>query len=626
MNSQLTTNYPKWVYWGLLLVGILFYGSTLKNDYGLDDHLVMVNNPRVQQGVSGIPDLFTSFYSIAGDQQFGYRPVTQAVFALEYEFFGANPAVSHGINLLLYLLTIVLLLKLLRQLFKGYHWVLPALVVTLFVIHPIHAEVVNNVKCRDELLSFIFGLLALKAGIGYARKGKVGYLFLALGLMVVSLLAKMSTLTFLALIPLTLYFFENLSVKRALLSFGVLSLSFVAFRALGRLLLVKPANVGRNLEYFENPLYQMDTSLLDRIPAAAYTMGFYFKELLAPYPLLFYYGYDQIPIAGWSNPWAWLVIVVLVAASFIMVKRIGQKEVWVYGGLFLLIGLSMYSNLVRPAVGIVAERFAYVASLGFSILMAYGFIKLFKLPLKSSESFGPKAKFLAAVIGLLVIGTGIYVNDRNLDWKDELTLVKNDIRFLERSAKANALYADFLVLERPKASTAEERKEIEDQAIYYFKESVKIYPSNGSVENNLGVLYFDRRDFETADVHFEKARALGINSANSLYNFGMCKVALNKYEEAIELFDASIMKDPNYFNSYSQLSNIFYQGKVYDKALTINIVMVKRFPGEVDQLIPFGIQAAKANGQTADTYLGHLLSQGLLTQNQYNGYRQQYAE
>ena len=40
----------------------------------------------------------------------------------------------------------------------------------LFMIHPLHSEVVNNIKCRDELLVFVFGFLALLSFLKYSEE------------------------------------------------------------------------------------------------------------------------------------------------------------------------------------------------------------------------------------------------------------------------------------------------------------------------------------------------------------------------------------------------------------------------------------------------------------------------
>ena len=59
--------------------------------------------------------------------------------------------------------------------------------------------------------------------------------------------------------------------------------------------------VVREKMFFENPLYFAD-SKLERIPMFFYSIMYYLKMMVLPAPLVYYYGYDQIEIVGWSNP------------------------------------------------------------------------------------------------------------------------------------------------------------------------------------------------------------------------------------------------------------------------------------------------------------------------------------
>src|SRR5580700_11178998 len=97
----------------LLIFGLVFllYGNSIRNNYALDDNYVTVttpekpNNPRIEKGISGIPKLFTTHYIESATQSFEYRPLVLVTFAIEYQFFGSNPHVSHFISVLLYAIT-----------------------------------------------------------------------------------------------------------------------------------------------------------------------------------------------------------------------------------------------------------------------------------------------------------------------------------------------------------------------------------------------------------------------------------------------------------------------------------------------------------------------------------------
>ena len=153
----------------------LFYGNTLRNKYALDDDYVTVtnfpikgkeyvpNHALVSKGFSGIIKIWKSRYAHDSEGSFDYRPFTTTTFAIEYAIFGQNPFVSHLINLLLYFactwLVFCVFLKLLNP--HEYGFSVSFLCALIFLIHPIHTELVNNLKCRDELLAFSLSLIAI---------------------------------------------------------------------------------------------------------------------------------------------------------------------------------------------------------------------------------------------------------------------------------------------------------------------------------------------------------------------------------------------------------------------------------------------------------------------------------
>ena len=155
----------------LLITAISLYGYSMQFEYVLDDKIVLSENNFVKKGFNGIKEILTteSFAGYFGEQKnlvvgARYRPLSIVTFALEYELFGLNTRVSHLINILLYALSGLLLFRLISMLVKDKstsRWFLciPFITALLFVIHPIHSEVVANVKGRDEILTLLFSLL-----------------------------------------------------------------------------------------------------------------------------------------------------------------------------------------------------------------------------------------------------------------------------------------------------------------------------------------------------------------------------------------------------------------------------------------------------------------------------------
>ena len=112
-----------YIYLIITVLCFVLYGNTLQNKYALDDTLVYTANTFTKQGFKGLHDIFaydtfTGFFGkdknlVAGGR---YRPLSLVTFATEVEFFGDAPAISHFINILLYILTCILLFIVLDKL------------------------------------------------------------------------------------------------------------------------------------------------------------------------------------------------------------------------------------------------------------------------------------------------------------------------------------------------------------------------------------------------------------------------------------------------------------------------------------------------------------------------------
>ncbi len=68
---------------------------------------------------------------------------------------------------------VVSLFLFLEKLFDEQKRVVALIAALLFALHPIHTEVVANIKSCDELLCFLFAFIALNLLAGYNESGKV---------------------------------------------------------------------------------------------------------------------------------------------------------------------------------------------------------------------------------------------------------------------------------------------------------------------------------------------------------------------------------------------------------------------------------------------------------------------
>lgn len=209
-----SVNYYKYYLFFIVLV-LLVFGNTIGNDYNMDDNLVTQSHSFTsKKEISTIKNIFTSpYYEDDMGYSYGYRPVVLLSFFIEHSIFKESARVSHLFNLLLYTLTVVLLFKLLVSWWGEKGLILAFLTVALFTIHPLHAEGVASIKNRDEILSFLFAILAGLAIEKYLGKKKWYLLFVIASLFVLGMLSKKSVYPLVVILPIAFVLFKNIGLK-----------------------------------------------------------------------------------------------------------------------------------------------------------------------------------------------------------------------------------------------------------------------------------------------------------------------------------------------------------------------------------------------------------------------------
>ena len=99
-------------------LAIFIYSGSLGHQFVQDDAIVITDNQFTQQGISGIKgilskDTFFGFFKVEGKDLLvsggRYRPFTLVLFAILYEFVGADPFVFHLFTVLLFEATCLVL-------------------------------------------------------------------------------------------------------------------------------------------------------------------------------------------------------------------------------------------------------------------------------------------------------------------------------------------------------------------------------------------------------------------------------------------------------------------------------------------------------------------------------------
>lgn len=553
------------------ILSFIIYSKSIPNKYSMDDDFIMVNNVQIHKGIKAIPEIFKTTYALPGQKGgYEYRPVVKATYAIEYQIFGENPHISHFINILIYALSASFLFFLLLKLLPGYHYLFAFVVALIFLLHPLHSEVVISLKNRDGLLSFIGCLLSLYYCLKYAENNKTVNLFIGAFFMLFAMLSKRDAMSFYLIIPFTIWFFRSVSWKKLVIIFLSIASTYIIF---GLLLKNVASDVSRKVLNWENPLF-FDTTMIDRIPQGFYSLYFYVKMFLIPHPLIFYYGYNQVPIVDWSHPIVWIVLAAVIITGYYIIKNLPSRALWIYGVLYFLITIAMFTNVVEPVVGIVGERFAYIPSVGLSILFTYIIFKLLKIPYdKIHLKINSINNTLWIFVVIIILTFGIKTYSRNEAWKDNYTLYKTDIKYATESAHAHSLLAiaDVQKARQNPNMSEEERRKYADEAVEHYKEALRILPSYAVSINNLGMVYFSYyHQPDVAMPYFKRAISLDSNYVEAYFNLASSYDALGNYKEAEKFYLKTISLDPYFLGTYFSLSKMYSDNKEFDKVLKLN--------------------------------------------------------
>lgn len=481
----------------LLVLPFLIYGSTLGHQYALDDALYITDNQFTKKGFAGIGDLLSheSLVGFYGEQKSlltggRYRPLAHITYAIEYQFFGENPGISHAINIILYSLLMLLLYNMLRRFTKAKGglslWLFFGLL--LFMAHPLHVEVVANIKGRDQVLS----LMAM-AGIALLSfkffEGKKWALLPIFGLFFLGLLAKENAITFLPIIPLAFYFFDSKKLKETFPVASVLLVSTVAWFGLRSVVLSGFESVESNT-LLNDPF--LDAVGTEKMATTFYTWLLYIKLLVFPHPLTHDYYPFQIPLVSLSHVGALLSLVFHAALLFFGIKGLMKRKVYGFWIIFYAATFSISSNLFFNIGTFMNDRFMFEPSLAFCI----GVAALFHL-IKSAQI---KWAGLTAV----VLAFGVLSAMRAPVWKDNYTLFTTDAETSNNSVKALTASGG-MMLERATSlsKNSAERQELLDNSIKNLRKAVELLPTDVNANTLLGNALLNKKgpDAETAKAY-----------------------------------------------------------------------------------------------------------------------------
>lgn len=450
-----------------------------------------------------------------------WHPLTWLSLMLDVALHGVEPRGFHATAIWLHLANSLLLFEFLRRTTGA---VGPALfAAALFAVHPLHVEPVVWVSSRKDVLSTLFGLIALVAHAGNVRRPSRVRYAVSLAAFALSLLAKqmLVTLPFLLVLldlwPLRRFEWDGWRRSaRAALRLVPEKLPFFALAiAAGAVAYAAQRGGGAMRDFEEFPL-------AGRLANGAVAYVLYLTKTLWPTGLCAYYPYPAA-IPAWQVAGALALLGGITAVALAQVRRRPS----------LAVGWLWYVGTLLPVIGIVqlggqrmADRYTYVPLVGPFVALAW----LLTAPPRA-RAWRKRALGAAALAVILALATA--ARAQSLHWRDSLSLFRRAVAV----TSGNAVAHNNLGAEYGRAGQL-------DAALEQFRAALAADPGFADAHNNLGNALLQRGRTGEATDHFHEALRLDPDLVAARMNLGLVLEREGRTAEALAQYDRAAALGP----------------------------------------------------------------------------------
>lgn len=572
----------------LIVASLMAFGRILGNGFvNLDDEMYVTKNPHIQSGVT-FQTVKWAFTEVVSSN---WHPLTMLSHALDWSLFKDHAGGHHLVNLLLHMMSGLLLFFFLNKSTKSI-WP-SAFVAAFFVLHPLRVESVAWVSERKDVLSVFFGLAALNVYALYAEKQKISSYLLCLLLFVFGLLSKPMLVT-LPFVFLLLDFWPfgrwspaskvlnqipggnanlpakkkagkqklssaNISAKNKFSGQNIWYLvlektPFFIFSLVFSVITVWAQNKGGAIASLEK------ISFSERLINAVVAYAAYLGKMIWPANLSVFYPYSSA-ISGWVALGA---ISILIAVTFFVVYFVKKAP-------FLIVGWLWYLGTLVPVIGLVqvggqamADRYTYLPSIGFGIMLAWGVGYLQQKGKLRKKLLIPAAAFIFASLIVLTWQQCGY-------WKNSVTLFKHALQVTENNYLAHANLAVALASESR-----------DEEALFHYQEAIRINPVHVNAHYNLANLLVKQGKINEAVGLYREVLRMNPHYFDAYNNIGVNLVRLRKYEEAIIYYRRALQIKPDNPGLHLNIGVAFADNGDLKKAIEHFRAAVHLNPGYAD--------------------------------------------
>jgi tetratricopeptide (TPR) repeat protein len=267
----------------------------------------------------------------------------------------------------------------------------------------------------------------------------------------------------------------------------------------------------------------------------------YLRLLFFPVALNVFYLFH--PVLSIVDPRVLASIIIIVPFVILFVVNVKRKDsaisfAWLFALLPLLPALYIAGAGARGSA--FAERYLYLPSAGFIIFLVYWFACFLRRFVKKQAN----VTFLVVVVLVSVVfSAGTFA--RNNVWKDNYSLWKDSA---EKTLDSDLVYVNL--------GSAADELGFKAEALSAYESALKINPNSIEAHNNLGVLYFEIKEYELSLKNYEEALSettrpselalINENMGNVYYSMDKFDEAVGRYAEAVSIKGAGV--DANLLN------------------------------------------------------------------------------
>lgn len=525
----------------IFFLSFIIYSNSLGGEFLYDDEYFIVKNIAIRN-IGNIPRFFvmkqtTAFADLANDV---YRPFTVVSYAVDYLFWRLDTFGYHLVNVLIHSASGILLFLLLYIAFGNIF--LSLLAAIFFVSHPVQTEVVSWISGRSSALFLFFYLSAFLFYIRAFREKKRHYYVISILLFILSLFSKEMAITLpFMLAAYDLHFTKNkISWPRRIAGYVPYLLIAVLF------IMIKAFVVGRVSQcgwWGDSPYYTFLT--MSRM------LVVYMRLLLAPVNLCAMYVIDISRSFAEGRVMGSIALISAIFISLFFVFR--RYRIISFGIFWFFITLLPVSNIV-PLRALIAERFLYLPSVGYCIILAALMTGAWQL---KAGRYSNLLKYLSVAAALFVtLSYSIATMRRNEDWKNPISISDSIIKVSPLNPWGYTSLGSAYI-----------GKESYEEAIKPLKKAIRLSPAYASPWNALGFSYLQLGRYEESIGALRRSLELKGDSVETLNSLGVAYANVDNFGEAIKNLEQAIRLDPSFVSAYLNLGAVYERKNDYDRAI-----------------------------------------------------------